>query len=133
MFQHATITNVNRKMTLAFDGPMLPNDEHDTYEWHERIKVTCTHNTTKKRYEAHVSWCKAAERNGYGVEQHAIFTDPYLFIMCSAPVGRFNENKFGAFCTEAQDRCMEMVNDANDTSDAANLLRKAVSFALVKN
>ncbi len=134
MFQHATITHRDRKTTFAFDGPAIPNDESTgTYDnWHERIKVTCTHDAKRKQYEAHVSWCKASERNGYSVEQHAIFTDPYILVHSMA-VGRFNESKFGAFCTSVQDVCIDIVNDETDISDVAQLLRKAQGYALVAN
>ena len=97
MFENATITERDRKMTFAFDGPAI--EDSDQFEnWHERIKVTCTHNASKKRYEAHVSWCKAAVRdNGFSVEQTAIFSDPYFLLTFSEPVGRFNQNKFSVF------------------------------------
>lgn len=133
MFQHATITERDRKMTFAFDGPAI--EDGDQFEnWHERIKVTCTHNTRTKRYEAHVSWCKAAERaNGFGVEQSAIFTDPYLLFMHSDPVGRFNQNKFNVFCSLVQHECISAVADNHDTRPVVELLRKAQSYALVKN
>lgn len=133
MFQHATITERDRKMTFAFDGPMLEKEEHEIENWHERIKVTCTHNATKKRFEAHVSWCKAAERDGYTMEQSAIFTDPYLLLMASDPVARFNQNKFNVFCDAVQRECMSAVIDSHDTRPVIELLRKAQSYALVKN
>lgn len=133
MFEHATVTERDRKTTFAFDGPAI--EDNDQFEnWHERIKVTVTHSARNKRYEAHVSWCKAAVRdNGFGVEQTAIFTDPYFLLMFSESVGRFNQNKFNMFCAEVQRECVSAVVNSHDTRPVTELLRKAQSYALVKN
>lgn len=133
MFQHATITHRDRKVTMAFDGPVLPQEKDDIEVWHERVKVSCSHNADRKRYEAHVSWCKAAQRNGFSIEQVAIFTDPYVLLFHSEPVGRYSDNKFEAFCASVRDMCVTIVNDETDVRDVAELLRKAVSYSLVKN
>lgn len=132
MFQHAKITYRDRRTTAAFDGPVLESTPEDLEVWHERIKVSFTHNKTMKAYEAHVSWCKAAERNGYGMEQVAIFTDAHA-LLATTPAARFSENKFEAFCTEVQVLCNRIVSDELVMGTAADLLRKANSFALVKN
>lgn len=129
MFQHATTTTRDRKVIFGFDGPFLQKEEWDTEDWHERVKVTVTHSTGRKRYEAHVSWCKAAQRNGYSMEQVAIFTDPYSLLMRSEPVGRYSESKFNAFVVSAQAQCIEIVADELNVSDVAELLRKAQGYA----
>ena len=132
MFENAKASYRDRKASYHFDGPVVPSSEHDgVEEWHERIKVTCTHDSKRKAYEAHVSWCKAAQRDGYAMEQSAIFTDPYLKI-ASAPAARFSENKFSAFCTNVQEMCVAVVADELNVSAAAELLRKAKSYDLVK-
>jgi hypothetical protein len=118
---------------MAFDGPVLPQEKDDIDVWHERVKVSCSHNADRKRYEAHVSWCKAAQRNGFSIEQVAIFTDPYVLLFHSEPVGRYSDNKFEAFCANVRDLCVTIVNDETDVRDVAELLRKAVSYSLVKN
>lgn len=133
MFQHATITIRDRKVTFGFDGPFLQKEEWDTEDWHERVKVTVTHNADRKRYEAHVSWCKAAQRNGFLIEQVAIFTDPYSLLMRSEPVGRYSESKFNAFVVSVQAQCVEIAADELNVSDVAELLRKAQGYSLVKN
>lgn len=133
MFEHATVTERDRKMTFAFDGPALEQQESEHEEWHHRIKVTCTHNAKKKCYEAHVSWCKAAHRGNFSVEQVAIFTDPYVLLMRSEPVGRYSDSKFSAFCAQVVHQCNEIVADESNTNDVAELLRQAQSFGLVKN
>lgn len=131
MFQHAITTYGDRKVTFAFDGPAI--EDNDQFEdWHERIKVVVTHSQKNKRFEAHVMWCKAAERDGYTMEQHAIFTDPYVLI-AQEPVGRFSENKFNAFVARTQSECVAAAADVDNISGAARLLRKAQGFALVKN
>jgi hypothetical protein len=118
---------------MAFDGPVLAQEPDDIEVWNERVKVTCSHNADRKRYEAHVSWCKAAQRNGFSIEQVAIFTDPYVLLFHSEPVGRYSDNKFEAFCANVRDLCVTIVNDETDVRDVAELLRKAVSYSLVKN
>lgn len=131
MFQHAIVTHRDRKVEFAFDGPAI--EDNDQFEdWRERIKVSVTHSQKNKRFEAHVMWCKAAERDGYTMEQHAIFTDPYVLI-AQEPVGRFSENKFNAFVACVQSECAAAAADVDNISGAARLLRKAQSFALVKN
>lgn len=131
MFQHAITTHRERKVTFSFDGPAI--EDNDQFEdWHERISISVTHDSDKKRFEAHVWWCKAAERDGYTMEQHAIFTDPYVLI-AQEPVGRFSENKFNAFVSRVQSECVAAVSDEHNVSAAAELLRKAQSFTLVKN
>jgi len=133
VFQHAKITYRDRRTTAAFDGPVLESTPEDGVEvWHERVKVTMSHNKDKKRYEAYISWCKASERNGFQVEQSAIFTDPFVEF-ATAPAARFSENKFEVFCTEVQAMCNVIVAGDLATGPAADLLRKANSFALVKN
>lgn len=131
MFQHATITHKDRKVTFAFDGPAI-SEPDDFEDWHARIKITVTHDSKKKRYEAHVSWCKAAERDGYTMEQFAIFSDPYVLV-CAEPTGRFSESKFSAFVARAQSECAALVDDETNISTAAELLRRARDFAAVKN
>jgi hypothetical protein len=132
MFQHATITHRDRKVTMAFDGPVLPQEKDDIDVWHERVKVSCSHNKDKKVYEAHVSWCKASQRNGFAMEQTAIFTDPHILIS-REPAARFNENKFATFCAQVRLLCAAAAADQNNVSAAAELLRKAESYNLVKN
>lgn len=132
MFENAEATYRDRKATYQFDGPAIPSSEHDgVEEWHERIKITCTHNTKNKVYEAHVSWCKAAQRNGYVMEQSAIFTDPYLKL-ASEPAARFSENKFNAFCMQVRELCAAVVVDELNVSAAAELLRKAKNYGLAR-
>ena len=133
MFEKATTSVRDRSVTYGFDGPVI--ETTDVYDgadvWHERIKVTCTHSQKNKRYEVHVSWCKASKRpGGYGVEQFAIFTDPYLLV-CAESTGRFSENKFRAFCVEAQRVCVAIANDEHNVSTVNELLRKARGFAVV--
>lgn len=134
MFQHATITERDRKMTFSFDGPVI--EQKDVYDgadiWNERIKVTCSHNKDKKRYEAYVSWCKASSRGNFSVEQFAIFSDPNVLVS-TMPVVRFNENKFNAFCAQVQSECASIAADAYNVSTAAELLRKAQSYSLINN
>ena len=132
MFQHATITRRDRKTIYKFDGPVLAQEPGDIEVWHERVKLVCMHNPDNKTYEAHVTWCKAAERNGFQVEQSAIFTDPYVFV-CLEYTGRYSANKFEAFCIHAQNECVDIVNDEYNISVAAELLRKAQSYSLVSN
>lgn len=119
-------------MTLSFDGPAI--EDGDQFEnWHERIKVTCAHNADKKRFEAHVSWCKASQRDGYAVEQVAIFTDPYVLV-AQEPVARFSEKKFDEFCAKAMTACEDIIADAGDATTAAQLLRTARGWqSLVRN
>lgn len=134
MFQHAHPTYKDRKVSFNFDGPFLEKEEWETENWHERIKVTVSHDPKKKCYEARVSWCKAAQRGNYSIEQVAIFTDPYVLLMRSEPVGRYNENKFNAFVVAVQEQCNEIVADEFNVSDVADLLRKAQGWHdLVKN
>lgn len=134
MFQHATITQRDRRTTYSFDGPVI--EQKDVYDgadiWNERIKVTCSHNKDKKRYEAYVSWCKASSRGNYSVEQFAIFTDPNVLVFAEA-TARFSENKFNAFCTQVQSECERIAADMYNVSTAAELLRKAQGYSLVKN
>ena len=130
MFQHAHTTHGDRKVSFNFDGPFLEKEEFETENWHERIKVTITHNAKKKCYEAHVRLCKAAQRGAFSIEQHAIFTDPYVLLMRSEPVGRYNENKFNAFVAAVQAQCNEIVDDEFNISDAADLLRQARGYHL---
>jgi hypothetical protein len=134
MFQHAKITYRDRKTTAAFDGPVLEATPEDGAEvWHERVKLTMSHNKDKKRYEAYISWCKAAERNGFQVEQSAIFTDPFVEF-ATAPAARFSENNFESFCSQVI-AMVEAVAATDDlaTGAAADLIRKAKSYLLVKN
>ena len=133
MFENAKASYRDRKVSYHFDGPVIPSSEQDgVEEWNERIKITCTHDSKKKVYEAHVSWCKAAQRGGYAMEQSAIFTDPYLKL-ASEPAARFSENKFNAFCMQVQELCVAAVADELNVSAAAELLRKAKNYDLVKN
>jgi hypothetical protein len=111
---------------------VLAQEPGDIEVWHERVKLVCMHNPDNKTYEAHVTWCKAAERNGFQVEQSAIFTDPYVFV-CLEYTGRYSANKFEAFCIHAQNECVDIVNDEYNISVAAELLRKAQSYSLVSN
>jgi hypothetical protein len=133
MFEKATTSVRDRRMTYGFDGPVI--ETTDIYDgadvWHERIKVTCSHNNKSKRYEAYVSWCKASKRpGGYGVEQFAIFTDPNVLVHAES-TGRFSDNKFNAFCAEVQRVCTGIAADEYNVSTAAELLRKAQGFAVV--
>jgi hypothetical protein len=134
MFHTATTTYRDRRTTYSFDGPVI--EEKDVYDgediWNERIKVSCSHNKDKKRYEAYVSWCKASSRGNFSIEQHAIFTDPNVQL-ATAPTGRFSENKFEAFCTEVQRVCIDIAGDEYNISTAAELLRKAQGYAAVTN
>lgn len=131
MFQHATTTHRDRKVTFAFDGPAIDSDDQSE-NWHERIKVVCAHNVDRKRFEAHVMWCKAADRGGYTMEQSAIFTDPYVLI-AQEPVGRFSDNRLNAFVANVQSMCVAAVSDDDNDSVAVELLRKAQSYAAVRN
>jgi hypothetical protein len=129
MFHTATISKRDRKTIYKFDGPVLDSTPEDGEEvWHERVKLVCMHNADNKAYEAHVTWCKAAERNGFQIEQSAIFTDPYVFV-CLEYTGRYSANKFEAFCMHAQRECIDIVNDEYNISVAAELLRKAQGFS----
>ena len=131
MFNTATISKRDRKTIYKFDGPVLESSPEDGAEvWHERVKVLCMHNADNKAYEAHVTWCKASERNGFQIEQSAIFTDPYVLIS-SEYAGRYSANKFEAFCMQVQRECTDIVNDEYNISVAADLLRKAQGFAAV--
>jgi len=133
MFQNAKVQERDRKMTFDFDGPsVVMEDAGPDEKWWERIKVTCTHNADKKQYEAHVSWCKASRRGNFSIEQFAIFSDPRALI-AGVPAARYSANKFSAFCTEAQTMCIGLAADEYNVSTAAELLRKAQSFSLVKN
>lgn len=133
MFQNAKVQERDRKMTFSFDGPAIDMEDAGPDEkWYERIKVTCTHDADKKRYEAHVSWCKASQRGNFSVEQSAIFVDPYVLLYLE-PVARYSANKFSAFCAQVQRECVDTANDADNVSVAAELLRKAQSFGLVRN
>jgi hypothetical protein len=133
MFQHATTTHRDRRVTFKFDGPVLESTPEDGAEvWHERVKLVCMHNADNKTYEAHVAWCKASERNGFVVEQTAIFTDPFALV-ATEPAARFSNNKFSLFCSNVQQLCTAAAADQNNVSAAAELLRKAVSYSLVKN
>jgi hypothetical protein len=134
MFQHATITERDRKTIYKFDGPVLESTPEDGAEvWHERIKLVCMHNSDNKTYEAHVTWCKASERNGFQIEQSAIFTDPYV-LFATTPATRYSENKFRAFCSEVIAMANVVVADPElATGPAADLLRKAQSYSLVNN
>ena len=64
------------------------------------------------------------------MEQVAIFTDAYV-LLATAPAARFSENKFEAFCAEVQAMCEVIASDTLVVGAAADLLRKASSFALV--
>lgn len=128
MFTSATTTHRDRRTTFSFDGPVLASTPEDgTDIWNERIKVTCSHNKNKKRYEAYVSWCKASSRGSYSMEQHAIFTDPNVLVT-SEPAARYSENKFEAFCSQVQSECISIAADEYNVSVAAELLRKAQGF-----
>lgn len=130
MFHTATISKRDRKTIYKFDGPVLESTPEDGEEvWHERVKLVCMHNADNKAYEAHVTWCKASERNGFQIEQSAIFTDPYVFV-CLEYTGRYSANKFEAFCMHAQRECIDIVNDEYNISVAAELLRKAQGFSV---
>ena len=129
MFHTATISKRDRRVTYSFDGPVLESTPEDGADvWNERIKVTCSHNKDKKRYEAYESWCKASSRGNFSIEQHAIFTDPNVQL-ATAPAARFSENKFEAFCVEVQRVCTGMAGDEYNISVAAELLRKAQGFS----
>ena len=134
MFEHATITERDRRTTYSFNGPV--SEEKDVYDgddvWNERIEVTCSHNKDTKRYEAYVSWCKASSRGNFSVEQFAIFTDPNVLVHTES-TGRFSDNKFNAFCAEVQHVCISIAADTYNVSSAAELLRKAQSYSLVNN
>lgn len=130
MFQHAHVIHKDRKVTFNFDGPAVEKEEGEIEEWHQRIKVTVTHNTKKKCYEAHVSWCKAAQRGNFSMEQHAIFTDPHVFLIQSEPVGRYNENKFNAFVAQVQIECNRLADESIDTV-AGTLLRRAQAWRVL--
>jgi hypothetical protein len=133
MFQYAHPVYKDRKVSFNFDGPFLEKEEFETENWHERIKVTMSHNKDKKRYEAHISWCKAAQRGNFSIEQHAIFTDPRVEF-ATAPAARYSENKFEAFCSEVIAMANVIVADPElTTGPAADLLRKAQGWHLVKN
>jgi hypothetical protein len=130
VFHTATISKRDRKTIYKFDGPVLESTPEDGEEvWHERVKLVCMHNADNKAYEAHVTWCKASERNGFQIEQSAIFTDPYVFV-CLEYTGRYSANKFEAFCMHAQRECIDIVNDEYNISVAAELLRKAQGFSV---
>jgi len=129
VFHTATISKRDRKTIYKFDGPVLAQEPDDIEVWHERVKLVCMHNSDNKTYEAHVTWCKAAERNGFQVEQSAIFTDPYV-LFATAPAARYSENKFEAFCLEVIAMANVVVADPELTQGpAADLLRKAQGFA----
>lgn len=130
MFEHAKTTHRDRKVTFSFDGPAVEKEEFETEDWHQRINVTVSHNPKKKCYEAYVRWCKAAERNGYTMEQHAIFTDPLVLLMQSEPVGRYNENKFNAFVAQVQIECNRLVDESVDTV-AGTMLRHAQAWSVL--
>lgn len=132
MFEKATKVYRDRKVTYQFNGPELePTPEDGAEVWHERIKVTMSHNKEKKRYEAYISWCKAAERNGFSIEQSAIFTDPYVEF-ATAPAARYSENNFEVFCSEVIAMANVIVADPElATGPAADLLRKAQGFVAV--
>lgn len=120
-------------MTFIFDGPVIENHgEYDSRVWHERVKVICSHNPRTKQYEADVCWVKASSDRGYSVEQTAIFTDPF-FTFFTEPVARFSANKFSSFCASVQAMCVALADDTSNVSGAAELLRKAQSFGLVKS
>jgi hypothetical protein len=131
VFETATKVYRDRKVIYKFDGPVLESTPEDGAEvWHERVKLVCMHNPDNKTYEAHVTWCKAAERNGFQVEQSAIFTDPYV-LFATAPAARYSENKFEAFCLEVIAMANVVVADPElATGPAAELLRKAQGFAV---
>jgi len=128
MFHTATISKRDRKTIYKFDGPVLAQEPDDIEVWNERVKLVCMHNADNKAYEAHVTWCKAAERNGFQVEQSAIFTDPYVLVS-SEYTGRYSANKFEAFCMQVQRECVDIANDEYNISVAAELLRKAQGFS----
>lgn len=133
MFEKATKVNRDRKVIYQFNGPILEVDVmNDGAEvWNERIKVTMSHNKDKKRYEAYISWCKAAERNGFSIEQSAIFTDPFVEF-ATAPAARYSENNFEVFCSEVIAMANVIVADPElATGPAADLLRKAQGFVAV--
>jgi hypothetical protein len=133
MFENAIATYRDRRVTYAFDGPVLEPEACDGVEvWHERVKVSCDHDRDRKAYVARVSWCKAAERNGYTMEQTAIFTDPLVEIF-RAPAARFSEKSFDAFCANVQALCVAIEAEPELHGVAGELLRKARSFGLVKN
>jgi hypothetical protein len=129
MFEKATKVYRDRKITYQFNGPVLESTPEDGAEvWHERVKLTMSHDKDKKMYTAYISWCKAAERNGFQVEQSAIFTDPYVQF-ATAPAARFSENKFELFCTEVIAMANVVVADPElAQGPAADLLRKAQGF-----
>lgn len=134
MFHTATTSYRDRRVSYAFNGPVI--EQEDIYDgaevWNERIKVTCSHNKDKKRYEAYVSWCKASTRGDFSIEQHAIFTDPNVLVVVE-PAARFSEKTFGAFCERVQRECVEFAADEYNVSVAADLLRKAQGYAAVTN
>lgn len=134
MFHTATTTYRDRRATYSFDGPVI--EEKDVYDgediWNERIKVSCSHNKDKKRYEAYVSWCKASSRGNFSIEQHAIFTDPNVLAVIE-PTARFSEKAFDAFCARVQRECIDMAADEYNVSSAASLLRQAQGYAAVTN
>ena len=138
MFQHAITNKKDRQVEHSFDGPVLENDEYasETEVWRERIKVVFRYDAKKKHYEAMIRKCKASVRTAgditYQVEQHALFTDPLVYFDFM-DVARFGQKSFDAFCSEMRGRCIELVNDESCDSDAAKLLRQAVSYSLVKN
>jgi hypothetical protein len=134
MFQHAITHKKERQVEHSFDGSILENEEYasETEVWRERIKVVFRHDTKNKRYEALIRKCKASERNGFQIEQHALFTDPLVYLQF-APAARFSQKSFDAFCTEMRGVCIELVNDESCDNDAAKLLRQAVDYHLVKN
>jgi hypothetical protein len=131
VFEKARISKRDRKVTYSFDGPVLEQEPGDIEVWNERVKLTMSHDKDKKVYTAYISWCKASERNGFSIEQHAIFSDPYVQF-ATAPAARYSESKFEAFCSEVIAMANVIVADPELAQGAAaDLLRKAQGFVAV--
>lgn len=86
-----------RRVTFTWSGPAT--EEYAGNVWGERVKLSVTHNKDRKRFEATVSRCQWSQGDGYVMESHAVFTDPFVTFR-TAPCARFSNGQFSGFVAE---------------------------------
>jgi hypothetical protein len=132
MFSTATRTERDRRVSYAFDGPVIddPAYKDELEEWHVRYKITFSHNKTSKRFEADVWKAAAATRNGYTMERFEIFSGSSGVIAVQS-AARFSQSAFDKFIAYAMEVAIDTANNPDNVSRTAELLREAQSLAAV--
>lgn len=130
LFTAAIVKEQDRRVIYSFDGPVLTGGEfeNDVEVWNSRIKIEFSHSKDRKRFEASVWRCAAAKRDGFTMERFAVFSGDNAMI-ATEPAARYGKNAFVSFISRAMDVCIQIANDEDNVSLAAELVREARSFA----